>query len=205
MKTSSEWPQRAAIALATLFTFARALPYPLQTSWDDGRFIANNPDVQHVSAVALARMFTLVQFEAYHPLHLLSYWIDVPWFGVSAIAIHAVSLLLWIAALLTLYAWLRALGIAPWPALLGTLACGLHPAQVEAVSWASGRKDVLALQLSAASLWAHARADSAWDRKSWSSRALYALALLAKTTSVPLPLFSLCVDVFARGIAWRKA
>jgi hypothetical protein len=200
----SEWPQRLAIAGAASLTFARALPYPLQQSWDDGRFIVQNPDLQRVSWAALARMWNQVQFEAYHPLHLLSYWLDVPWLGPNPLAIHAVSLGLWVLALLTVYELMRALGISAWAALAGTLLCGLHPVQVEVVSWASGRKDVLALQLSAASLLCHVRARTAWDGRAWSSRALYALALLAKTTAIPLPLFALVLDVFARRSGWRQ-
>jgi tetratricopeptide (TPR) repeat protein len=205
MKAGHEWPQRAAIAGGTLVTFARALPYPLQQSWDDGRFILDNPDVQHVSADGLARMFTQVQFEAYHPLHLLSYWLDVPWVHSNSLVIHVVSLGLWLLALLCVYELLRALEISAWAAVAATLACGLHPVQVEAVSWASGRKDILALLLSAASLLAHVRARSAWSPLAWTARVSYALALLAKTTALPLPLLAFNLDVFARGVPLRQA
>jgi hypothetical protein len=205
VNATSEWRQRAVIVGAVSLTFARAVPYPLQHSWDDGRFIEQNPDVQHVSLGALARMFGGVQFEAYHPLHLLSYWLDVPWFGPNPLAIHALSLGLWVLALLTVYQLMRALAVPAWAALAGTLLCGLHPVQVEVVSWASGRKDILALQLSAASLLWHVRARSAWDADAWLSRALYALALLAKTTALPLPLFALLLDGFVRGSGWRQA
>jgi protein O-mannosyl-transferase len=204
-RAASEWPQRLAIVGAASLTFARALPYPLQQSWDDGRFIVQNPDLQRVSWAGFARMFSQVQFEAYHPLHLLSYWLDVPWLGPNPLAIHAVSLGLWVLAVLTVYELLRALEISAWAALVGTLLCGLHPVQVEVVSWASGRKDILALQLSAASLLCHVRARTAWDARAWASRALYALALLAKTTAVPLPLFALLLDVFVRRSGWRQA
>jgi hypothetical protein len=205
MNAGHEWPQRAAIVGGALVTFARALPYPLQRSWDDGRFILDNPDVQRVSAAALARMFTQVQFEAYHPLHLLSYWLDVPWVHSNPLVIHVVSLGLWSIALLTVYELLRALEISAWAAVAATLACGLHPVQVEAVSWASGRKDILALLLSAASLSAQLRARSAWSALAWTGRAAYGLALLAKTTALPLPLLALTVDVFARGVPFRQA
>jgi hypothetical protein len=205
MRTPRPWLAPGVIFVATLLTFARALGYPLQRGWDDGRFILDNSDVQHVSAAALSRMFSQVQFEAYHPLHLLSYWLDVPWFGPNPWAIHAVSLALWIGAALLVFACLRALAVDRPSALIATLLCVLHPAQVEAVVWASGRKDALALLLAAASLLAQLRAQRANDVASWLGRLLYLLALLAKTTVIGLPLFALSLDLFARRIPWRLA
>jgi hypothetical protein len=203
---ASDWRARTVIALAAVAVFGRAVPYPLQRSWDDGRFILDNPDVREPSLDALVRIFGQQHFEAYHPLHLLGYWLDVPWFGASPWVLHGVSLALWIGALWLLYAALRALGIAPWAATLGTLACGLHPVQVEAVSWATGRKDVLALLFASASLWLHLRARSSWDGSAWASRAAYALALLSKTTALPLPLVMVTLDVLSGrarpGRAW---
>ncbi|HKU38060.1 MAG TPA: tetratricopeptide repeat protein [Polyangiales bacterium] len=192
---ASDWRARAVIALAAIATFGRALPYPLQRAWDDGRFILDNSDVREPSLAALGRIFGREHFEAYHPLHLLSYWLDVPWFGPTPWVVHGVSLALWIAALWCSYAALRELSIAPWAAVLGTLACGLHPVQVEAVSWATGRKDVLALLFASSSLWLHLRARSAWDGSAWGSRLCYALALLSKTTALPLPLVIWTIDV----------
>src|SRR6185295_14543285 len=86
----------AIVSLATVATFARAVPYPLQLTWDDARFISDNPDVQEISVRSLASIFGGPHFQAYHPLHLLSYWLDVPLAGVNATVIHAVSLALWV-------------------------------------------------------------------------------------------------------------
>jgi hypothetical protein len=200
LRAATEWRARAVITLAAVAVFARALPYPLQRSWDDGRFILDNSDVLQPSLAALQRIFGAPRFEAYHPLHLLGYWLDVPWSGATPWVLHATSLGLWVIALWFVYAALRALSITPWVAVLGTLACGLHPVQVEAVVWATGRKDVLAMLFASASLWLHLRAGSAWDRFAWASRFAYALALLSKTTALPLPLVLVAIDVLARNV-----
>lgn len=209
-RTHARWPA-LAVLVVPLLTFARAVPYPFTRSWDDGRFIIDNPDVLHPSWKALVRMFTTVQFEAYHPLHLLSYWLDVPWvnalapgnLALMATLVHAVSLALWTGALLQCFQLLCELSVPPWAAALGTLAFGCHPAQVEAVSWASGRKDVLSLCFVVASLRQQLRAANAFDRHAWFSRALYGAALLSKTTALPLPLFGLLLDVLARKRGFR--
>ncbi|HTU62550.1 MAG TPA: hypothetical protein VMF89_29015, partial [Polyangiales bacterium] len=198
------------MALVPIVCFGRALSYPLARSWDDGRFIVDNPDVPHPSWDALVRMFTTVQFEAYHPLHLLSYWLDVPWVGthdlqLTATAVHCVSLGLWIAALSLSYELMRRLGAPLWAALLGTLVFGVHPAQVEVVCWASGRKDVLALLFSAASLLVQLSAAGPYSGRAWLSRGLYVCALLSKTTALPLPLVALALDCLARKRTLRES
>ena len=205
LRAADEWRALALIAAAVFAVFARALPYPLLRSWDDGRFILDNPDVQQPSVAALMRILGDQHFEAYHPLHLLSYWLDVPWFGPTPAVVHGISLVLWIVALCCLYVALRSLAITAWPAVLGTLACGIHPVQVEAVVWATGRKDVLALLFASASLLFHLRAGSAWDRMAWLSRGAYVLALLSKTTTLPLPLVLIAIDVLGRRVPSRQA
>ena len=66
------------VAGAAAATFARALPFGLQASWDDDRFIVDNPLVHEVSFTNLNAILAGPHFQAYHPLHLLSYWLDVP-------------------------------------------------------------------------------------------------------------------------------
>ncbi|HET8936454.1 MAG TPA: hypothetical protein VFN67_23580 [Polyangiales bacterium] len=201
---------RLAVVIVPLLCFGRAVSYPFALSWDDARFIVHNPDVREPSWDALVRMFSTVQFEAYHPLHLLSYWLDVPWVSgldlqLTATVVHAVSLLLWVAALSASYELLRRLGAPLGAALLGTLAFGVHPAQVEVVCWASARKDILALLFVACSLLVQLSAAGPWSGRAWLSRALYVCALLSKTTALPLPLFALALDVIARKRPWRAA
>ena len=96
--TRSERLARLALVIVPLLCFGRAVSFPFALSWDDARFIVDNPDVREPGWDALVRMFSSVQFEAYHPLHLLSYWLDVPWAAgedlqLTATVVHALSLL----------------------------------------------------------------------------------------------------------------
>ncbi|MDH5671681.1 MAG: hypothetical protein OEZ06_06000 [Myxococcales bacterium] len=193
------------LSLATALTFSRALPYPLQRSWDDGRFIVDNPLVQEISLANLAAIFARPHFEAYHPLHLLSYWLDVPWVGPDGPTLHATNLLLWIATANLLLMALRRMGLSAPAALIGALLCALHPAQVEVVSWATGRKDILAMAFVAAAMALHLRSERFGDRPAWGSRACYLAALLSKTTAIPLPLALLAIDRALIGRSFGKS
>jgi hypothetical protein len=204
--TSRErWIDRAIVALAALVVFARALPYPLVASWDDRRFLIDDPLVQHPSLSSLWSIVSEPHFEAYHPLHLLSYWVDVPWFGPVGWAVRVTNLLIFAGAGMLLLTWLRELGVGRWPALVATLAFVLHPVQVELVVWGTGRKDGLADLLALAAWVAHLRAKDPWGRAAWASRALFLLACLAKTSAVPLPLAMLALDVCTKRRSLRDA
>lgn len=199
------WIAGAVVVVAALATFARGVGGPLVESWDDRRFLIENELVRRVSWDALVEIWSGPHFEAFHPLHLMSYWLDVPWAGPSGPVVHAVSLALWCVALLVVLALMRRLGLALVPALLATLFFGLHTVQVEAVTWATGRKEILAIGLAAGSVLAHLGSERWSDRSAWLSRALYVLAALAKTTVLPLPLVLFAADVLLRKRDARSA
>ena len=104
----------AACAATLVAVFARAIPYPLQLSWDDARFLTDDALVMRPSWDALVAIVTRPQLEAYHPLHLLSYWLDAPWSGADPRVLHTTSLLLWIAAACALLRAMVRLGLG-WP------------------------------------------------------------------------------------------
>ncbi len=199
------WIDRAIVFVAALAVFGRTLGYPLVGSWDDRRFLIDDPLVQHPSLESLRAILFEPHFEAYHPLHLLSYWIDVPWLGAVGWAVRTTNLLLFACVGVLLLTWLRELGVGRWPALVGALAFVLHPVQVELVVWGTGRKDALADLLALAAWIAHLRAKDMWGRTAWGSRALFVLACLAKTSAVPLPLAMLALDVCLKRRSWRDA
>jgi hypothetical protein len=190
------WIDRALVLVAALVAFGRALPYPLVASWDDRRFLIDDPLVTQPSIASLRSILFEPHFEAYHPLHLLSYWIDVPWLGANGWSVRVTSLALFVGVGCAMLAWLRALGVSRFPALLATLAFVVHPVQVELVVWGTGRKDVLA-ELFALLAWlTHLRARSLWDGNAWASRVLFLCACLSKTSAVTLPLAMFAGDLW---------
>ncbi len=199
------WLDDLLVVAAAALTFARGVLHGLIPSWDDRRFLIDFEPVQRISWDALVRIWSEPHFEAYHPLHLMSYWLDVPFVGPNGPVIHAVSLLLWCGALLLVRRVMRAWGLGRGAALLATLAYGLHPVQVEAVSWATGRKEIVALLFASCSILAHERSTGDWDRPAWMSRLAYVAAALAKTTTLPLPLLLAARDVLLRKQPLRAA
>lgn len=209
------------VAIGALATFARGVPSPLVATWDDGRFLIEFAPVQSISLEHLRAIWTEVHFQAWHPLHLMGYWLDVPWAGPSGPVLHAVNLALWVIALWLVLRVFERLGLGPAAAVIAVLAYGLHPVQVEAVTWATGRKEILALSFACLAWLTHLDLDryptvAAWKEAGGAARAklvaksavpalFYVLAAMSKTTVLPLPAVLFLGDVLLCGEPVRRA
>ena len=117
------------------------------------------------------------------PLTFLSFWLN----GPNPLALHAVNLLLHLAAVWLAFECLRRL-LPERAALIAAAIFAAHPLQAEAVDYIWGRSIVLAALFCFASL-------LAWitDRR-WIAVVLFALALLAKEEAAAFPLVLLWID-----------
>ena len=173
------------------------------TNWDDDRFFTDNPLFHGPVAAYVAAALTRVQFQAYHPLHLLSYLPDRLFWADQPEGFHALNLALFITALALGYFLLRRT-VSLWPALAAILLVGLSPLAVEPVAWVVGRKDVLALALLLATLLVVDR-DQPTRRSTLVGCALAVAACLAKTSAVVLPIVLFAWLRFVRDLPWRDA
>jgi hypothetical protein len=173
------------------------------TNWDDDRFITDNPLFHGPVTAYVAAAFSRIQFQAYHPLHLLSYLPDRLLWPGSPAGFHALNLGLFALALTLGYFLLRRT-VGVLPALVAILLVGLHPLAVESVAWVVGRKDVLALLLLFATLLVEDR-EPRTRKTTVIACGLAVLACLAKTSAVVLPLVLFAWLRFAREIPLRSA
>lgn len=199
------WLDDLVLALAAVLTFAVSLSQPLMRTWDDDRFILGFDAAHAYTWDNFVSMWNAPHFQAYHPLHLLSYWIDVPWVGSNGPAIHAVSLALWCLVLFVVRRTFIALGLKRSAALVATLFFGLHTVQVEVVAWATGRKDILAALFSALAILSYLKSKSWKDRHSLASFVFYLCAALSKTTTLPLPGVLFLIDWILRERTFLKS
>ena len=183
------------IALVSALVFGRGLFYGLMESWEDQRFLIDFEPVQSVSWDHLVTLVGGPHHDAYQPLHLLSYWIDVPLFGPWGPALHTVSLALWITAACLWRRVFMGLGLGRRAALAAALLYAIHPVQLEVVQWATGRKDVVASLFAAAATLAHLRSERFFDRYAVGAVVGFAAAALAKTVVLPLPLVWMAADL----------
>lgn len=192
-------------------------------NWDDQDYILNNVAIRSLDRALLSWAFTDYTVAWWMPLTWISLAIDYHFWGLQPLGYHLTNILLHAvnAALLVvtadrLYkACFPESELAGWPKhlypamlLLAGLMFGLHPLRVESVAWATERKDVLNGLFTFGVFIAYLRyvaMCSAPEGKRKAKRAyilsvlLFACSLMAKQTSVLLPLMLLVMDWFPLG------
>lgn len=215
----------AAIPLIAGAVFAGALQAGFV--WDDWFLVAENPRLRsfdHLSSLfAEDYVFvpeTNLAYGYYRPLSSLSFVADAAIWGLEPRGFHLTNLLLHALASLSVALLAVRLGLGRGAAFACGLLFAVHPIHTESVAWISGRTDLLAFVLAAASFHAHLAAGDlarGGRRARWlraASVLLFALALLAKEMAAVLPLWLLCWEVRRGGPgtsqrdspgAWRVA
>jgi len=176
-------------------------------SWEDQRYILENPWIRELSRANLTRIFTQPILANFVPLTFLGYALDYALWGENPFGYHLHSVLL--HAVNGVLVWLvaRELSGSRSVALVAGLFFAVHPSHVESVAWVSGRKDLLALTFTLGSLYAHlrARAGGSHARLLFAASLLsYALALLSKVVVILLPVFLLLLDAVERPGRWPE-
>lgn len=133
----------------------------------------------------------------YWPLSYTAFWIEHRLWGDAPLGYHVVNVGLHAATAVLLWRVLSRLRVPGAP--LAALLFAVHPAAVESVAWISELKNVLSGALYVGSLACWLRSGEGGGRRSSAaSLALFAAALLAKTSTVMLPVVLVGI-LLARG------
>ena len=180
---------------------------------DDYRDIVYNPIIRgegHLPEIFTTSFLSKGEERGlYRPITGLTYWIGLRLFGPNPFGFHLENLLWHTATALLVLVLLRGL----WPAepLMAFGAAALfavHPVHTEAVSWVSGRSEVLAAFWGLLAFWAHRRGEREGANASlWRVTALAAwvVALGAKEMAATVPLLLLMTDaLLASPSGWWR-
>jgi hypothetical protein len=172
------------------------------TNWDDDRFITYNPLFEAGGWTYVRSTFTQVQFEAYQPLHLLSYLPDRMLWPNWPPGFHLLNLALFVTDLALLWRLARRHS-SDLAAFAAIAIVALHPLCVEPVAWVTDRKDLVMLGLFVLALGREDRRTGA--RPDLGALALYLCALVTKSSSVCFPIVLFAWLRWIRGRSVREA
>ena len=199
-----------------VLTFVAFLP-SLQNgfvNWDDEAVLLDNPYYRGLGWEQLRWMFTTFHMSVYRPIAWITMGIDYLIWGMEPFGYHLTSLFFHCAnAVLFYFVALRLLRLAmsttdelklPLGVAAGFAALffALHPLRVEPVAWESGEDNLVAGFFFMLTLLCYLRAAAitgtglhqwVWMGGAW---ILYALSILSKALTVPLPLALLVLDVY---------
>ncbi len=175
----------AGVALLAAALHAGALGHGF-LNWDDNRFITGNPLFADGGWAYVRAALSQVQFDAYHPLHLLSYLPDRWLWPQSPAGFVAVDLALFALDVFLLVQLARRHACLPGAAVAALLFAA-HPLCVEPALWISARKDLLAMVFFLGVFLLEDARDPTDGRLRPAGIALFAAAVLAKTSTLCLP------------------
>lgn len=186
------------LILLPAFTFWPVLNHEF-LNWDDPKNITANPQIKGLTAQNLHAIFldSAKISNYYIPLTFVSFSVDHALFGLDARAFHRTNLILHIANGLLVfwffYLLTRRLSLAFFSAAL----FAVHPLQVEAVSWLTERKGLLAAFFFLGSLLFYIRYCERDSRSSYAAAiTFFILSLLSKPTGLTLPFLLLLLDYY---------
>ena len=185
------------LGLAALALYARTAAFAL-VHFDDDTYLADNAVVRGgLSWTSAAWAFTTFHFSNWHPLTWLSWLLEVRLFGFDPGVFHLGNAVLHAASAALLAVVLARLTGAPAPSLLAAALFAFHPLQVEAVAWASERKEVLAAFFGLLALLAYARhAERPSVARLGAVALAFAASLASKPSWVTLPCLLLVLDLW---------
>jgi len=205
--------------LISLLVFLRAVAGDF-VNYDDNRFVIDNPGIRQFDFDMLLAAFTR-QFsnDYWAPLTWISFAIDYHFWGLNPAGYHLVNILLHSVntGLVVLLADrlfrqgdataavrrdFEGRGGCRYPLLLlfAGLLWGIHPLRVESVAWVAERKDVLYGMFALCAILKYlrfaekVRAGEKGRRQYVASLLFFMLALMAKPTSVFVPMLLLLAD-----------
>ena len=188
-------------------------------NWDDLNLIVNNSVIRSLAPSNVRDMFIPGVLDAYQPVRTLSYAVDFHFWGLNPIGYHLSNIICNTLSVLFIYLIARRLAQSFVFACLAASMFAVHPVHVEAVTWLSGRRDVLSLLFALCSFYSFLRfktgspdstkGASSSARLLWYALSLltFCLGLLTKSAIIILPgLFLLYEICFLPGFyrRWKR-
>jgi protein O-mannosyl-transferase len=195
------------LLLLTIVLYASSIRGQFQYSWDDNRYVFDNPYIQ-LTPQNVIDIFTKEYFAARIPMTLLGYQIQHTFFGFNAWGYFFVNFMLHgLNGILVFYFVRRLSGNQTVAVITAVLFIG-HPINIESVAWISQLKSVLSMFFFLLAWLAHMQASDTPEngkarpnRSGWliAAYVLFALAIMAKPTAVGGVILFALYDYWASG------
>jgi len=210
---SHRWVAPTLLAAFTLLLWSRTIGLPLHY-WDDSVYLFNDPRLDALTIANIRAILTRPFFANYHPVTTLTFlWDGLVW-KMWIPGFHLTQLLFYVGGVVFVYSFFLSVVRNRFWALFGAALFSSHALHVEPVAWLAGRKDLVCLFFSTASLclyvhYARVRDGGAGDsRRLWLSYlamlVTFSLALGSKGYAAVMPLIFVAYDACNDGrFGWR--
>ena len=171
---------------------------------DDNVFVCENPVVINgITWDGICRVLTSISDTFYYPFTVLSFMVDSELYGMNPAGFHFTNVVLHSLSVVLLFFLLCRMTGSLWGSAFLAAIFAIHPIQVEAVAWVTGRKDMLSgvfFMLTLHAYLGYVRKVEGgvfrfwWSGLYWLAFLLFAAGLMAKPMLVTLPCVLLLLD-----------
>ena len=203
MRTLQRSHLLSGILLITVLVYGQVLSFDF-AGLDDRLLVTHNEVVKGISIRTITQAFTSYDPELYIPLTMLTYQLEYMIAGTAPWIYHLTNLLLHLTATILVFLCVERFykqqrsQESHWIAALVTVVFALHPLNTQTVAWVAARKDLLSSVFCLGSILTYLlflEREGSRRRKLYStSIGLFALSLLSKVSTAPLPLALLLMD-----------
>jgi protein O-mannosyl-transferase len=191
-----------ALVLLTAILYANVRNSQLQYSWDDNRYIVENPLIRDFSIggfINIVTDFPDPYFAGYLPTTITAYWVQFRLWDVHPTGYFVVNLLLHALNGVLVYWFLHNLTGNRAVAVIGAVLFIAHPVNVESVAWASELKNVLSMTFFLSAWLAHMRSNDSSKELPWLvlSYVLFLLGIFAKPVAVGAVILFMLYDFWS--------
>jgi len=183
------------LVLATFAIYSQIQDHEF-INFDDDLYITNNLNVQAgLTSESVEWAFTTFTLGNWFPVTWFSHMLDYQLYGLHAKGHHLTSLFFHITNSLLLFLILFRMTGAIWQSAFVAAIFAFHPLNVESVSWAAERKNVLSALFWLLTMWAYIHYAAKPTIKSYGLVFLFfTLGLMSKPMLVTLPFVLLLLD-----------
>ncbi len=205
MRKSETFLVFCLLALAVVLVYSNSLKAGFV--YDDYAFVCNN---QAIRTLTPATKFLLspeafsepVSYHVFRPLAAFTFALNYALGGSDPAGYRLINILFHLLNAFLLFLMLKRIGFAELPSLMGALIFAVHPVHTEAVTWISGRGNVLFLFFFLLAYLFYAQIDGAPTPRNRllyaGALAAYVFSLLAKEMALPLPALLFAHDLYFR-------
>jgi tetratricopeptide (TPR) repeat protein len=193
-RTNADRAYLGIVVVLTFLLYLGSLPKEF-TNWDDGEYITGNSIIRSLSLKNLEKIVTEPYFANYAPLTLISYAVDYHFWRLNPTAFHFHNVALHLGCVVVLFFLLIRLGLSRETVWAVTLLFALHPINVESVSWASERKNLLATFFFFLSFYHYVQFSRVRSGTHYlSSLLFFQLSIMSKASTIVAPLAFVLYD-----------
>jgi tetratricopeptide (TPR) repeat protein len=186
----------SAIVLYVLVLYSNSLHNSILT-FDDNEYFNDYPEVRNLSWQSIIKYFSGYYVIMYQPLPVLSFALNYHFTGTDVFYLHLTNLLLHCGCIVLVFHLVKNLTSNNTAALLVAFLFGIHPMNVEAVSWISARSSSMYTLFYLLSLIQYLKYLKGNQTKYVLYTALFfILSLFSKAQAVTLPVVLLLLDFY---------